>query len=298
MNIAVPTNNVADNTETPKRSQNAAYCKYLKAAGLNPILIPMEADTKDVAKICDGLLLAGGIDIDPIYYGVSNSMSMSVDPEKDAHERHLFHSFRMLKKPVFGICRGFQLIARELLFYNKDVNRYIFYMENIERHTQTGGLNVPRRFPSHMVKSNTGSLYSGKDDKDFTIHPVNSMHHQAVCFMFNKLAKDAIQEEYKKKDFDKGEPSVSRFKIGKLDIDIVSWTMRGVKYPSNVSKEAQWAIVEGIKIGNWGSSIMGVQWHPEEMMDVSLVRNFFENNKTKPKNDEKVKQNENVAGNG
>lgn len=295
MNIAIPMNNVADNTEVPKRSQNASYCKYVKSAGFNPILVPMETDTKTIADICDGLLLPGGIDIDPIYYGVSNTLSMSVDPEKDNHERHLFHSFRNLGKPVFGICRGFQMIARELLFCNRDVNRYLFYTENIDKHSQTGTLGVPRRFPSHMVKSNTGSLYSMKEDKELTIHPVNSMHHQSVCFLFNKLAKAAVPEEYKEKDFDKNEPSVSKFRIGKLEIDIASWTMRGVKSPSK-NELANWAVVEGIKVGGWGSNIMGVQWHPEEMMDVALIRNFFESNKYKTKAKEEVKQNEAVAG--
>ena len=75
MIIAIPTNN--SGKEIEQRNQNAAYIKWVTNAGYTPILVPMEANINDIVKISDGLLLAGGIDIDPIYYGYDNSSSFN-----------------------------------------------------------------------------------------------------------------------------------------------------------------------------------------------------------------------------
>lgn len=124
MIIAIPTNNTNKHAEIPGRAQNAAYVRYVAAAGYTPVLVPMESDPAVISEMADGLLLAGGIDIDPIHYGVSNYASFGVDPEKDASERALFHAFREYKKPIFGICRGFQLIFRELLHAHEENEEY------------------------------------------------------------------------------------------------------------------------------------------------------------------------------
>ena len=278
MKIAIPTNNVGNTNEVPKRSQNSIYCRYVKNAGFNPILIPMEAEANEVAEMCDGLLLAGGIDIDPLYYGFSNSFSIGVDPEKDQAERELFHAFRERGKSVFGICRGFQLIFRELLDAHENKNNYekIFdYMENIDGHSQNGALNVPRRFPSHQVMSNVNSLYSENlEDDPFQLIAVNSMHHQAVTVDYIRGTKMIDPEMAASKDFPIDQPYLLDF----YDVELVAWSLRGVKRPTKNKKpdyDNYWAIVEAARIHNWGGAIMGVQWHPEELNDVAIIKNFF-----------------------
>jgi len=128
MIIAIPCSNTASKSEVPGRSQNAAYCKYVSNAGYEPVLIPMETNPNIIASIADGLLLAGGVDIDPMYYGLSNTNSFNVDPGRDNAERVLFNAFRALGKPVFGICRGFQLIFREYIQQNQHLNDYFDYV--------------------------------------------------------------------------------------------------------------------------------------------------------------------------
>lgn len=281
MKIAIPTNNVGNTNEVPKRSQNSIYCKYVKNAGFEPILIPMETTAEIVAEMCDGLLLPGGIDIDPLYYGFSNSFSLGVDPEKDQSERELFHSFRNKEKPIFGICRGFQLIFRELLSAHKDKERYkeIFdYMENISGHTQTENLNVPRRFPSHQVMTNVNSLYNKKIEEDgFKFIPVNSMHHQAVTVDYVRATKIIEPKTGNSENMPVDQP----YLLDIYNVELISWSLRGVKRPEKNKKpdyDNYWAIVEAAKIHNWGGKIMGVQWHPEELNDVKLIKNFFNSN--------------------
>jgi len=272
-NIAIPTNNTGN--EVQSRGQNAAYCKHVAAAGFNPVLVPMEADPQAIVEFADGLLLAGGIDIDPLYYGMSNACSMNVDPEKDDFERRLFHKFREYNRPVFGICRGFQLIFREFLNchpHNEQYNKYFDYLENVERHNQTTGLSVARRFASHLVRANVSSLFGVSDKKPLMAVPVNSMHHQAVAFRFLKAAKDLYPAAYARPEFDKDEPSI--LTLG--EVELQAWTLRGVNHPTKGKKEdIAYVIVEAARIKNWGGPIMGVQWHPEELGDIRILRGFF-----------------------
>jgi len=58
--------------------------------------------------------------------------------------------------------------------------------------------------------------------------------------------------------------------------------MRGVQYPTKkVLKKTvpdydnYWSIIEAAKITDWGGPIMGVQWHPEELGDIRIIRSFF-----------------------
>lgn len=286
MIIAIPTNNTGYKTEIPGRAQNAAYCKYVSNAGYEPILIPMETDPILIAEIADGLLLAGGIDIDPVYYGVSNYGSFGVDPEKDAAERALFHAFREFNKPIFGICRGFQLIFRELLHTHPDKEEYEMYfdyLENISDHAQTGGLSVPRRFPSHQIKANIPKLFGVPEGQlvngnPIMVTPVNSMHHQALACNFGAATKELAPNLYENPHISKTEPSLLEIN----DVELLGWSMRGVRQPT-ITKGTKkfpdydnyWTVVEAAQIHNWGGQIMGVQWHPEELNDIRIIRSFF-----------------------
>jgi gamma-glutamyl-gamma-aminobutyrate hydrolase PuuD len=278
--IAIPTNNTDYKSDIPKRAQNAAYCKYVADAGYTPVLIPMETDPNIIASMADGLLLAGGIDVDPMYYGVSNFASYNVDPEKDNAERRLFHAFRVEHKPIMGICRGFQLIFREFLHHEEKYSGYLEYVEHLNKHAQTSDLSVRRSVPSHLVRANKASLYSfpkGKTEPSLAMLPVNSMHHQVCAINFVAVAEDYGTEDKIRVQ----EPSVLRF--GRFEL--AAWSLRGVSQPKKANGKDDiknnWAIVEAMKIHSWDAPIMGVQWHPEELKDIALIRNFFSNNKEK-----------------
>jgi len=271
VNIAIPTNNTGFKSEIPGRAQNAAYCKYVADAGLNPILIPMEADPITIAALADGLLLAGGIDIDPLYYGRSNHASFNVDPEKDASERALFHAFRQLNKPVFGICRGFQLIFREYMVAAPDQYDYLEYAEHLGKHAQ-GDLNVRRKVPTHLIRANIEGLYGEvTEGNPLQMQPVNSMHHQVAIYNHGMIHKEAGVDM---KNLDRNEPVIHE--TG--NFELVAWSLRGVQQPIANKKpdyDNYWCIVEAMRIHNWGGNIMGVQWHPEELRDIRLLKNFF-----------------------
>ena len=65
----------------------------------------------DYAKNLDGLVLQGGADIDPAAYGESAlNPEWAGDRTRDMYEMESLHEFLEDGKPVFGICRGAQLI--------------------------------------------------------------------------------------------------------------------------------------------------------------------------------------------
>ena len=66
----------------------------------------------EIAERLDGLLLTGGGDITPRYYGQKLETAQDLtEPERDAFELALFDLMLSAQKPMLGICRGMQLIA-------------------------------------------------------------------------------------------------------------------------------------------------------------------------------------------
>lgn len=235
---------------------NQAYVDYVVKAGFTPILFTQLCDVENiVANNIDGLLLPGGIDLDPIYYGEDNNSSFSVDPEKDDFERKVFHLSRAKGIPIFGICRGFQLIAREYLLINPEMEKFVEFSQHIGAHNQVDGQQLNRNVYQHFVEFMPKNLYNSELDEVHNM-PVNSMHHQCLLVNFGKQGV-----------------------IGAKNFRMVAWTKRGIKQEKKTELDY---VCEAFKITKWGSRILAVQWHPEELLDLKLIANFFLR-KEKPK---------------
>jgi putative glutamine amidotransferase len=231
---------------------NRAYVEYVAGAGFEPILITPENDMEAMAEFCDGLLLPGGIDLDPMHYGEDNVASYSVDPEKDEFERQAFRMFGgVYHKPIFGICRGFQLIAREFLQDNPEYCQLYTYWQHVEGHGLANSLQAPRTTPTHYVAGYRQELHGDPEDEGGTSDiPTNSMHHQGLIGHF---------------------PGMQPAKQQNLNmLKVLAWTKRGVP------AKAKGAVIEAFRINGWnGGSVMAVQWHPEELQDFALIQKFY-----------------------
>ena len=82
------------------------YCAAIRAVGGQPLAA--YAPTPDLT--CAGLVLCGGGDIAPHYFGQENLGSNPPDPVRDEAEWALFQAFFRAGKPILGICRGMQII--------------------------------------------------------------------------------------------------------------------------------------------------------------------------------------------
>jgi putative glutamine amidotransferase len=84
------------------------------SGGLALPLVPDEhsvGEPDEVLELIDGLMLAGGADIDPSSYGEpAHPETHDTVPERDAFEIALTRAAIEADMPVLGICRGMQLI--------------------------------------------------------------------------------------------------------------------------------------------------------------------------------------------
>ena len=237
---------------------NQAYIDYIHEVGMQAFIITKSHNIDMITDMLDGLILPGGVDIDPIYYGEDNYTSLGTNPEKDEFERTVFHAFRKIGKPIFGICRGFQLIIREYLNARPKLNDLLDFWTDIPGHNQINDQQLDRSTCQHFVDFFPNLLYGKNVETTTTFNqltktlsgmPVNSMHHQALIVDFSK--KSIVKTP---------------------GFRIIAWTVRGLK-----SKKHK-GVCEAFQILDWKSPILAVQWHPEELKDLQLIHNFFFDN--------------------
>jgi putative glutamine amidotransferase len=171
------------------------YVESIKKAGGIPFILPpvrAQEEAADVLGFIDGLLLAGGGDISPVYLkedphrGIGECL-----PERDFSEILLTRLALQRNLPLLGICRGIQVLAVAAggKIYQDIPSQYPGAME----HKQT----APRQYAWHDVDIIEESLLYGLLEE--TKIGVNSLHHQAVLevpqgFRQNALASDGIIE--------------------------------------------------------------------------------------------------------
>ncbi|MBR6765512.1 MAG: type 1 glutamine amidotransferase [Clostridia bacterium] len=118
----------------------------------------------------DGLLLCGGCDIHPMFYGEEISGAVNIDVERDKKELLLLRHFVNKKLSVLGICRGLQLINVHF------GGTHIQDIKEKQRHQKEGDA-------VHKVtaQDELEEMYG----KEFF---VNSNHHQAIDVLGNGLS--------------------------------------------------------------------------------------------------------------
>jgi putative glutamine amidotransferase len=146
------------------------YVQAVADAGGIPI-IAGEACAAELAAICDGLLLTGGPDVAPELYGETIiSEKVKPDPARDQFEMELLDVWMKTGKPVFGICRGSQLL-----------NVYFGGTLTQDLELESGWSHRDRSV-RHPVHAEKGSILEKLFGTEFL---VNTIHHQAV----NSLGK-------------------------------------------------------------------------------------------------------------
>lgn len=98
--------------ETNKFSLPSGYVDAVRRAGGIPLLLPPgEPHLSVLLEGLDGVILAGGGDIDPTrYHGQHHETIYMLDPERDASEIELVQRLVKLELPLLPICRGTQVL--------------------------------------------------------------------------------------------------------------------------------------------------------------------------------------------
>lgn len=93
---------------------NHSYCAAIEKAGGLPFLLPVpetSSDSDPLLAMCDGILLPGGLDVDPRYYGEDPLPVLgTLDAPMDDFWIHAVRYAVQKQIPLFGICRGLQLV--------------------------------------------------------------------------------------------------------------------------------------------------------------------------------------------
>lgn len=150
-----------------------------------PLLIPnLSEDMLEVfLKQCDGIIFQGGTDVSPLSYGKEylNQEKWPGDHYRDLYEFKILDFCVKNKVPIFGICRGFQVINA----YFKGTLHQDLYTDTktkVEHRCAEKYDNVHHsvKLESHLLKE----LYKKE------VIEVNSIHHQGI----EKLGHDLIVE--------------------------------------------------------------------------------------------------------
>jgi putative glutamine amidotransferase len=154
-----------------------SYVEAVQSAGALAVMLPPDEllleDPSEALDLVDGLMLAGGADIDPATYGEErHPQTAETVSERDRFEIALVRAAVERDMPVLGICRGMQLIN-------------VAYGGTLLQH-------LPERFGHHEHLRVAGTFDGADHDVDLlegslaaraageTHHATKSHHHQGV----------------------------------------------------------------------------------------------------------------------
>lgn len=144
------------------------YLRWLSDAGIDgaPVL-----PSDPAGGLTDALLLTGGGDVNPALYGAGRAPeTANVDDARDEMECRLIRQFIGAGKPVFGVCRGIQIL--NVALGGKLIQHVPSVAGDRELHRKPDGKDC-----AHSISFTTRSELS---DALRGVAGVNSNHHQAV----------------------------------------------------------------------------------------------------------------------
>ncbi|KNF10031.1 putative glutamine amidotransferase [Gottschalkia purinilytica] len=178
------------NESVEKIFVNTDYIRCVEEAGGTPIILPLVYDNEMIKKqvsICDGILMCGGLDANPMYYNEEPHQKLGwVNTTLDEYQIQVIKATLDIDKPLLAICRGHQLlnvacggslyqdlcqVPRETLKHKQDARRHEYCHEvNISQNSKLGKILGENAF-------------------------VNSFHHQAIKDLGENLSITAVAND-------------------------------------------------------------------------------------------------------
>lgn len=144
-----------------------SYLAALRAAGIDPV--PCQPGSPANVDGVQGLVLTGGVDVLPAYYGQEPDPDLGeVDRERDAFEFGLLTMADAADVPTLAICRGVQIL---------NVHRGGTLVQHLPQSARHRRNDTPKSQAVHAVRIEAGSKLAGIMGAGVE---VNSRHHQAV----------------------------------------------------------------------------------------------------------------------
>lgn len=177
-----------------------SVAQMLMRGGALPVMIPAvdaqsvvqreELNLGHYAESLDGLVLQGGNDVAPESYGESPlNPNWSGDAVRDIYEMELIQAFVNAGKPVFGICRGLQILN-------------VAFGGTLWQDIDTQLPNALQHVKPDMYERNVHSVDIVPGTYLSSLYPnghrglINSIHHQSI----RALAPGFVMEAYSPDD--------------------------------------------------------------------------------------------------
>lgn len=146
------------------------YARSVEKAGGVPVILPITTDEEAIAVMADrvdGVLVTGGVDVDPAAYGQEPVPELDeTQPERDAFEFSLIRRLVDKRMPTLAVCRGIQSVAVAL---GGELTQHVDGHMVVDKHNDT----------AHTVQIDVDSRLA--EIVGTTSLEVNSLHHQVVA---------------------------------------------------------------------------------------------------------------------
>lgn len=176
------------------------YAEAVRRAGGEPVEVKLDAAPEEIARIasqCAGVLLPGSnADVDPEKYGESRGTKTApADAQRDNVDELLIQDAYNLRKPLFGICYGMQILnvwrtgtLRQHLAtgVNHEAGKTVVraHQAAIPADSVLGQIVAPAVLdttqPSLSPGEETSEGHGPVEEPRELVVPVNSSHHQAA----------------------------------------------------------------------------------------------------------------------
>ena len=188
--IGITTYRTLNDAGNPILALSEHYVKAIVQAGGIPVLLPLELPEPQLADMLDrldGILLPGGMDIDPALYGMETTPKVSISsPDRDHIEMEILKAAVSNGLPFLGICRGLQVINvalggtlyTDIATQRPGALKHDYYPD------------WPRNHRPHAVTFEPGSRLA--DILGQTETRVNSLHHQGIRSLAPSLQASAF----------------------------------------------------------------------------------------------------------
>jgi putative glutamine amidotransferase len=163
--------------DQPSAVLPAGYVTEVRRAGALALMVAPEPelvdDPDELLHRLDGLIVSGGVDVDPACYGAEpHPETKGCTPERDAFEIALIRRAAELDMPVLGICRGMQVLN---VAFGGTLIQHLPDTFGHEDHRRVPGNFDEADHDVRLVPDSLAATAAGE-----LLHTTKSHHHQGV----------------------------------------------------------------------------------------------------------------------